>query len=81
MLATEMTNKDETDADYDGPCSSSNDDGKKETNSFFQSLNLPSDYFAKTTQNVPSEEDPPVREDSWEDRVTEGRTLRKMIVN
>ena len=65
MLATEVTNKDETDADYDGPCSSSNDDRKKGDESpFFQSINQPSDYFAKTTQNVTSEEDPPVREDS-----------------
>jgi len=73
MLATEVTNKDETDADYDGPCSSSSDDGRKEMNSSF--------HFAKTTQNVPSEEDPPVREDSWGDRVTEGRTLREIIIN
>ena len=65
MLATKVTNKDETDADYDGPCSSSNDDRQKGDESpLFQSLNQPSDYFTKTTQNVTSEEDPPVREDS-----------------
>lgn len=72
--------RNKTDADYDGPCCSSNDetriDKHRSTFLFLYRLIRPSDYFTETAQNVPSKEDLP-REGKTreENRVTEGRTL------